>query len=91
MKKIVSSLMIFVFVSLSFSSFVFADYNTRQLPWALPEKPENYKDTHKYILVFEQCVNNIRRDVYLYYCHIPFSFARRTTIILVMNIDSLKQ
>lgn len=83
MKKITVSLIIFVFVSLSISSFVFAEYDTRQLPWKLPEKPENYKDSHKYILVFENVYRGgTYRDVYLYYCHIPFSFTKRSTSYL---------
>lgn len=80
MKKIFYTLIIFVIISLSFSSFVFADYDPRQLPWKLPEKPENYKESHKYIMVFEHVYGGgLNRDVYLYYSHIPFSFTRRSS------------
>ena len=78
MKKIITSLAIFVFVSLFFTLSVFGEYNTRQLPWVLPEKPEGYEETHKYIMIYED-VSDSSRDVYLYYSHLPFSCVRRNT------------
>lgn len=79
MKKIIISLLI-IFIFISFSLPVFADYNPRQLPWKLPERPQEYKESHKYILVFEHIyAGGNNRDVYLYYCHIPFSFTKRNT------------
>lgn len=73
MKKFVVSFVIFVFVSLSFSNLSFA-YDVRQLPWKLPEKPEDYRDSHKYIMIYEAIPREgAQREVYLYYCHVPFS------------------
>jgi hypothetical protein len=69
MKKIIASFFIFVFVSLSFSFSVYAEYNTRQLPWQLPQIFDEYKESHKYIFICEQATGT-SRDVYLYYTHI---------------------
>ena len=75
MKKIITSLLIFVFVSLSFSFSVFAEYDTRQLPWQLPQIFDEYKATHKYIFICEQ-VTASSREVYLYYTHIPINIKK---------------
>ncbi len=79
MKKIITSFLIFVFVSLSFSLPTFAEYDTRQLPWNLPEKLEEYKESHKYILIYENLLSDGSKEVYLLYSHLPFSFTRRST------------
>ena len=76
MKKIIASFFIFVFVSLSFSAFVCAEYDTRQLPWALPQIFEEYEATHKYIFICEQVTNGEIKEVYLYCTHIPISFSK---------------
>lgn len=78
MKKFIFSLIIFVFVSLSFSFISFAEYDTRQLPWVLPPRPEGYEHSHKYIMIYED-VSGSSRNVYLLYSHLPFSCVRRTT------------
>ena len=75
MKKIITSFLIFIFVSLSFSFSVFAEYDTRQLPWQLPQIFDEYKSTHKYIFICEQ-VNGQIREVYLYYTHIPIDIKK---------------
>jgi len=80
MKKFVVSLIIFVFVSLSFSSFSFA-YDTRQLPWKLPEKLKAYEESHKYILIYEYVDKQYNvRNVWLLYSHLPFTFYLRSGV-----------
>lgn len=81
MKKIITSLLIFIFISLSFSAFVFADYNPRQLPWNLPEKLEGYEG-HKYILILEEVKEDGTKNVYLLYSHLPFSFGIKNSFYL---------
>lgn len=71
MKKIIVFLLV-IFVFISFSLPVSA-YDTRQLPWKLPEKLEGYEG-HKYILILERVNKNGTKDVYLLYSHLPFSF-----------------